>query len=83
MGARFKRYVLFVAMGTFCCAHSAFAQTAVQATSSAPTNLQELEGEATNWLQDLLRINTTNPPGNELAAEEIFSNTQRLTSRLT
>jgi acetylornithine deacetylase/succinyl-diaminopimelate desuccinylase-like protein len=24
--------------------------------------------EATNWLQDLIRINTTNPPGNELAA---------------
>lgn len=37
---------------------------------SAPPSgaMLQIETEATNWLQDLIRINTTNPPGNELAA---------------
>ncbi|HTZ73835.1 MAG TPA: M20/M25/M40 family metallo-hydrolase [Candidatus Aquilonibacter sp.] len=40
-------------------------------TAQAPMPSQamiQLGNEATNWLQDLIRINTTNPPGNELAA---------------
>ncbi|MGA9351447.1 MAG: hypothetical protein WBW48_21925, partial [Anaerolineae bacterium] len=30
--------------------------------------LKEIEEEATNFLSELIRINTTNPPGNETAA---------------
>jgi acetylornithine deacetylase/succinyl-diaminopimelate desuccinylase-like protein len=38
--------------------------------SPAPprVDLAQLSEEATGWLGDLIRINTTNPPGNELAA---------------
>lgn len=41
------------------------------ASAQAPlpsTALVQIETEATNWLQGLVRINTTNPPGNEIAA---------------
>jgi acetylornithine deacetylase/succinyl-diaminopimelate desuccinylase-like protein len=34
----------------------------------APPDLGTLSTEAIGWLQGLIRINTTNPPGNELAA---------------
>jgi acetylornithine deacetylase/succinyl-diaminopimelate desuccinylase-like protein len=37
-------------------------------TPPAPLDLARLTGEAQGWLADLLRIDTTNPPGNELAA---------------
>jgi acetylornithine deacetylase/succinyl-diaminopimelate desuccinylase-like protein len=40
---------------------------ATQPATPSPEMIQ-LGNEATNWLQDLIRINTTNPPGNELAA---------------
>ena len=33
-----------------------------------PRPLQDFEGEAVAWLQGLVRINTSNPPGNELVA---------------
>jgi acetylornithine deacetylase/succinyl-diaminopimelate desuccinylase-like protein len=38
------------------------------APPSAALDLPRLESEAILWLQGLIRINTTNPPGNELAA---------------
>jgi len=59
---------------------SSFAQNHRQAPSkalpAAPTqnsptvnsDLSRLESDSLVWLQGLLRINTTNPPGNELAA---------------
>jgi len=34
----------------------------------APPAVAQLETEAQTWLADLIRINTTNPPGNELEA---------------
>jgi len=43
------------------------------ATSSASANLVEIEGEAVNWLQGLIRINTSNPPGNELVAAKYLA----------
>jgi acetylornithine deacetylase/succinyl-diaminopimelate desuccinylase-like protein len=74
MAAKARRFLFIVLLGTLCCATRVFSQTAaLQATSSAPTSLQQLEGEATNWLQDLLRINTTNPPGNEIAAAKYLA----------
>lgn len=39
-----------------------------QPAAPAASDLSKLEIEAIGWLQDLLRINTSNPPGNELAA---------------
>lgn len=38
------------------------------AAAPAAVDLDALAQEATGWLTDLIRINTTNPPGNELPA---------------
>jgi acetylornithine deacetylase/succinyl-diaminopimelate desuccinylase-like protein len=51
--------------------HSAAQSAAAQSTqlSAAPNaEIAKLQGEALVWLQDLIRINTTNPPGNEMVA---------------
>jgi len=47
--------------------------------SQAPTqggtlDLLQLTAEAQTWLTDLIRINTTNPPGNELEAAKYIQN---------
>jgi acetylornithine deacetylase/succinyl-diaminopimelate desuccinylase-like protein len=36
--------------------------------SQSPLDMTSLTGDAKIWLQDLIKINTTNPPGNEQAA---------------
>jgi len=38
------------------------------AQETPPVDVAKLSEEATGWLRGLIRINTTNPPGNELAA---------------
>ena len=44
-------------------------QAAPSATPILPqAQLNQLSSEAQGWLADLIRIDTTNPPGNELAA---------------
>jgi acetylornithine deacetylase/succinyl-diaminopimelate desuccinylase-like protein len=43
-------------------------EPAPMAAPLAPVNLGTLPAEAQSWLADLIRIDTTNPPGNELAA---------------
>ena len=53
--------------------HSTSAQTtpgipAAGASNAAAPNMGTLPQEAVAWLEGLIRINTTNPPGNELAA---------------
>ncbi len=59
---RLGRLVLLGAL-LFTGAGLAFAQ------APAPTpDLAKVSDEAVGWLADLIRINTTNPPGNELAA---------------
>jgi acetylornithine deacetylase/succinyl-diaminopimelate desuccinylase-like protein len=62
-----------------------FAPAAVQAqtvppqampSGSAPggsQDLSQLESDSINWLQQLIRINTTNPPGNELVAAKYLA----------
>jgi acetylornithine deacetylase/succinyl-diaminopimelate desuccinylase-like protein len=45
-----------------------YAQQAPPSQPLPPPAIVQLETEAINWLQGLVRINTTNPPGNELAA---------------
>ncbi|MDI6905829.1 MAG: peptidase M20, partial [Candidatus Bathyarchaeia archaeon] len=37
--------------------------------------LREIEEEVTNLLSDLIRINTTNPPGNETEAAKYLAET--------
>jgi acetylornithine deacetylase/succinyl-diaminopimelate desuccinylase-like protein len=46
---------------------------AAQPASPQTSDLSKLEGEALNWLEGLIRINTTNPPGNELVAAKYVS----------
>ena len=43
------------------------------ADSSAQLDLESLQDEAVQWLQEYIRINTINPPGNEIAAAEFFA----------
>jgi acetylornithine deacetylase/succinyl-diaminopimelate desuccinylase-like protein len=53
---------------------SAPPQTAPPSPQSiAQANLARLDQEALAWLTDLIRINTTNPPGNELKAAEYIA----------
>lgn len=51
------------------------AQTPTQAPqpSPPPVNLTQIQNEAVSWLENLIRINTTNPPGNELAAAKYLA----------
>src|SRR5712691_13298695 len=46
--------------------------TRAQAPSSQP-DLAKLAEEAQGWLADMVRINTSNPPGNELAVAKYIS----------
>jgi acetylornithine deacetylase/succinyl-diaminopimelate desuccinylase-like protein len=56
-------------IGTLLCVCAAQAQS-----SPAPSaNLTLIENEAVTWLENLIRINTTNPPGNELAAAKYLA----------
>jgi acetylornithine deacetylase/succinyl-diaminopimelate desuccinylase-like protein len=48
-------------------------QAPAQAASPAGFDLPRLESEAILWLQGLIRINTTNPPGNEIAAAKYLA----------
>jgi acetylornithine deacetylase/succinyl-diaminopimelate desuccinylase-like protein len=49
-------------------------QTMPPASASPATNdLSQLESDAVGWLQDLIRINTVNPPGNELVAAKYIA----------
>src|SRR5580704_1871838 len=47
---------------------AAHGQTVPASTPATSTAQGTLSQEALGWLQDLIRINTSNPPGNELAA---------------
>jgi acetylornithine deacetylase/succinyl-diaminopimelate desuccinylase-like protein len=43
-------------------------QAAIPASGPGASDLTQLETEAQGWLSDLIRIDTTNPPGNEAEA---------------
>jgi len=64
------RILLCMLLGTFTFAARARAQqpSPSAALPALPADFPRLESDALLWLQDLIRINTTNPPGNELAA---------------
>ena len=40
---------------------------------SAQVDLEALQDEAVGWLQEYIRINTINPPGNEIRGAEFFA----------
>jgi acetylornithine deacetylase/succinyl-diaminopimelate desuccinylase-like protein len=68
--------VFVLALCTLCCAAHAGGQgfpgqSPQPATPSA--DVVKLQGEAIVWLQDLIRINTTNPPGNEIVAAKYIA----------
>jgi len=75
MARGFARIVLTILVGALAGASSLRAQSrsmpappAQPASVPAPSGIVGMENEAISWLQGLVRINTTNPPGNELAA---------------
>jgi acetylornithine deacetylase/succinyl-diaminopimelate desuccinylase-like protein len=47
--------------------------TAAQSAPSSSSSLTQVENDALGWLQNLIRINTTNPPGDELAAAKYLA----------
>jgi acetylornithine deacetylase/succinyl-diaminopimelate desuccinylase-like protein len=55
--------------------HAAPTQPQAPPTTSPPQSpdLAKLESDALVWLQGLIRINTTNPPGNELVAAKYIA----------
>jgi acetylornithine deacetylase/succinyl-diaminopimelate desuccinylase-like protein len=75
MARRGGRILLLVLFATLASAAQARAQSArpAEATPPASVNLSQLESDAILWLQGLIRINTTNPPGNELAAAKYIA----------
>jgi acetylornithine deacetylase/succinyl-diaminopimelate desuccinylase-like protein len=48
-------------------------QATNQVTSGPSSDISQIEIEALGWLQNLIRINTTNPPGNELVAAKYLA----------
>lgn len=62
------RFVLLAAL-----LFGAAAPAAAQAPSATALDFDKLTAEATGWLAGLLAINTTNPPGNELAAAKYIA----------
>jgi acetylornithine deacetylase/succinyl-diaminopimelate desuccinylase-like protein len=48
-------------------------QPAAQAALSSSSSLSQIESDALGWLQNLIRMNTTNPPGNELVAAKYLA----------
>ena len=69
--SRFLVFLLFVALAG---AKSAAAQAqAPPAAASSSADMSKISTEAVDWLAGLIRINTTNPPGNELAAAKYLA----------
>src|ERR1700681_3483190 len=60
-------YVLFALLIALTLAPNSPAQTAPGTPAVSSPNMGTLPQESLAWLEGLVRINTTNPPGNELA----------------
>jgi len=48
-------------------------QGPAQAAASSTPDISQLASDAVGWLQALIRINTTNPPGNEIVAAKYLA----------
>jgi len=79
MARRIVATCILILSGALCFAHAIRAQ--VRAQPSAPAqaapapsaDISQIATEAVVWLQNLIRINTTNPPGNEMAAAKYLA----------
>lgn len=49
------------------------ARVAAQAGASPGADISQIASDAIGWLQGLIRINTTNPPGNEIVAAKYLA----------
>ena len=49
------------------------ARVAAQAGASPAADISQIASDAIGWLQGLIRINTTNPPGNEIVAAKYLA----------
>jgi acetylornithine deacetylase/succinyl-diaminopimelate desuccinylase-like protein len=74
MGRILVQIALFVlALVPPACAQSPSKSPPAQTPSSPSTDISQIASEATGWLQDLIRINTSNPPGNEILAAKYLA----------
>lgn len=78
MARRIAIFVLQLSLGMVLFAFPIHAQgtppLAPPSTSASPAvDLSQVESDAIGWLQALIRINTSNPPGNELAAAKYLA----------
>ncbi len=73
----FLSLIFVFIFGVLSCVVASRAQVPVTpaAPAAAPqgVDLSSLESDAVNWLQGLIRINTTNPPGNEVVAAKYLA----------
>jgi acetylornithine deacetylase/succinyl-diaminopimelate desuccinylase-like protein len=61
-------FLFFAAPG-----HAQTVPTSPQYGPAASSSLSQIQADALGWLQGLLRIDTTNPPGNELVAAKYIA----------
>jgi acetylornithine deacetylase/succinyl-diaminopimelate desuccinylase-like protein len=75
MARHLHRILLLAALATTAISGRTHGQSTPPITPApaAPHDLSQLESDALNWLQDLIRINTVNPPGNELVAAKYIA----------
>src|SRR6202046_1156633 len=71
------RIIVLALCGVFCCMSFSYGQGLQSQSAQQPAplsaDLAKLQGEAIVWLQDLIRINTSNPPGNEIVAAKYIA----------
>jgi len=71
------RILVLAFCGVLCWATNSAGQGAASQLAQPPAtpsaDIVKLQGEALVWLQDLIRINTTNPPGNEIVAAKYIA----------
>lgn len=80
MARGFPGCAVRIALGMVLLASPAMGQGAAPGSTGAVANaaapsadLSQVESDAIGWLQALIRINTTNPPGNELVAAKYLA----------
>jgi len=76
MARSIARILVLVIFLTLSCAAQSYPPSGAapaQALPAQTTDLSNLQADALGWLQQLIRINTTNPPGNELVAAKYIA----------
>jgi acetylornithine deacetylase/succinyl-diaminopimelate desuccinylase-like protein len=74
MVRKFAQVFLLVFIIAISCGAQGFpSPPPAQALPSQTADLSKLQADALGWLQGLIRINTTNPPGNELVAAKYIA----------